>query len=143
MTQKHLAAVTDAEYRRLAAFRRELRLFLRFSEEAALAIGIPPHQHQALLAIKAHGGGGKPPITVGALAEVLQIAPHSAAGLVQRLVADRLAKKKRGQADRRQVNLSLASRGEKILEELSAAHKEELQRLAPKLQALLAQFADD
>ncbi len=44
--------VTDDEYRALARFRRALRSFLHFLEEAARASGLTPTQHQLLLAIR-------------------------------------------------------------------------------------------
>lgn len=134
--------VTGAEYRRLAAFRYTLRRFLRFSEEAAIAAGLPPHQHQALLAIKGFPADERA-MTVGELAERLQIEPHSAAGLVQRLFKEDLVQKEPGGKDRRQVQLRLSARGEQILARLSAAHREELRRLAPEWQILLDQLAGE
>ena len=46
---------------------------LHFSETAAEAAGITPQRHQALLAIK--GFPGRDHVTVGELAERLQLAP--------------------------------------------------------------------
>jgi len=119
--------VTKAEYEELAAFRYRLRLFLRFSEQAAREVGLTAQQHQALLAIM--GFPGRDEINVGELAERLQIAHHSAVGLVDRLVAQKLLLRKHGTEDARQVYLSLSARGRKILERLSVAHREELRRL--------------
>ena len=76
--------ITKSQYENLAAFRFALRKFLRFSEDAAGAAGLTPQQHQALLAIK--GFPGRDHVTVGELAERLQIKPHSAVGLIDRLV---------------------------------------------------------
>ena len=56
--RRPLISLLDDDYRALAAFRTELRRFLQFSEEAALAVGISPQQHQALLAIRGHPGPG-------------------------------------------------------------------------------------
>ena len=133
--------VTLAEYRRLADFRYALRRFLRFSEEAAIAAGIPPQQHQALLAIKGFSADAGS-ITVGELAERLQIAHHSAVGLVQRLIKEDLVQKQQGGQDRRQMQLRLSARGEEVLAQLSSVHREELRRIAPRLQTLLEQLAD-
>ena len=47
-----VTTISDAEYQALAAFRAELRRFLRFSEDAARAAGLSPQQHQLLLAIR-------------------------------------------------------------------------------------------
>ncbi len=133
-------SVTQAEYERLAAFRYALRRFLRFSEDAAITAGVPPHQHQALLAIKGFSAGDEA-MTVGELAERLQIAHHSAVGLVQRLIKEDLVEKQQGQRDRRQMQLRLSARGDEILARLSAVHREELRRIAPRLQTLLEQLA--
>ena len=49
--------LSDRDYESLAAFRRELRRFLAFSEEAARSAGLTPAHHQLLLAIRGHAGG--------------------------------------------------------------------------------------
>ena len=77
--------VTKAEYESMAAVRYALRRFLRFSEDGAKAVGLTPQQHQALLAIK--GYPARDSVTVGELAERLQVRHHSAVGLVDRLEA--------------------------------------------------------
>lgn len=127
--------VTKSEYENLAALRYALRKFLRFSEDAATAAGLTPQQHQALLAIK--GFPGRERITIGELAERLQIQPHSAVGLANRLVAEGLAGRETDAVDRRQVHLVVTHQGEKLLEQLSAAHKEQLRRAGPQIEELL------
>ncbi len=122
--------VSQAEYELLAGFRYGLRRFLRFSEEAAHAAGITPQQQQALLAVK--GFPGPDPITMGELAERLQVRPHSAVGLVDRLLGQGLLVREPDAADRRQVRLRLTRRGGRVLEKLTAAHREELRRLGPQ-----------
>jgi DNA-binding MarR family transcriptional regulator len=131
-------SVTQKEYEALAALRYALRQFLRFSEEAAVAAGLTPQQHQALLAMK--GFPGRERITIGELAERLQLRHHSAVGLANRLVAHRLAARERDERDRRQVHLVLTARGEEILERLSAAHKEQLRRVGPQISLFLQQL---
>src|SRR6266478_3935883 len=69
------ARISKAQYEMLAAFRYQLRQFLHFSEQAAQKAGLTPRQHQALLAIK--GFPNRESITIGELAEQLQIAHHS------------------------------------------------------------------
>jgi DNA-binding MarR family transcriptional regulator len=130
-------AITKEEYQALAAFRHALRKFLHFSEEAAVAAGLTPQQHQALLAVKA---SVEESLTIGELAERLQLRHHSAVGLVNRLVSQRLLKRHRSSADRRQVDLILTSTGERLLRELSASHREELRRIGPQLKVLLERF---
>lgn len=121
--------VSDREYRVLAAFRYTLRHFLRFSEQAAEAVGLTPHQHQALLAVR----GAEGPVTVGALAEQLQVRHHSAVGLVDRLVRGGLLERRPVPADRRAVRLALTARGGRLLERLTAAHRQELSRIRADL----------
>ena len=127
--------MSQEEYETLAAFRYQLRQFLRFSEEAAQSVGLTPQQHQALLTIK--GFPARDYVTIGELAEWLQIKHHSAVGLVNRLVAQDLVTRKAGIEDRRQVYITLTSQGIELLSELTAAHKEEVHRIRTTLQQLL------
>jgi DNA-binding MarR family transcriptional regulator len=127
-----------ADYRLLAEFRRHLRVFTAFSEDAARAAGLAPQQHQALLAIKGFQGGVAP--TIGELAESLSIRHHSAVGLVDRLVEARLLVRTHDSDDRRRVALVLTRQGEDMLAELSVAHRDELRRMAPMLRAVLARL---
>lgn len=120
----------------LAAFRYALRRFLHFSEAAARSAGITAQQHQALLAIK--GFPTRDTVTVGELAERLQLCHHSAVGLVDRLVLEKLVVRASSVGDRRQVLIQLTRRGEEVLEELSSAHRGELKRIGPEISQLLA-----
>jgi DNA-binding MarR family transcriptional regulator len=124
-----------ADYQRLAAFRHVLRRFLAFSEAAARQAGIPPQQHQALLAIK--GAPSTAGVTVGYLAGQLLLQPNSAAELVDRMVNCGLLARGEAPDDRRRVVLSLTPSAEKALQALSAAHIRELQDSAPVLDSLL------
>ncbi|HTL17405.1 MAG TPA: MarR family transcriptional regulator [Patescibacteria group bacterium] len=126
--------VSHAEYQALASLRYALRQFLHFSEQSAAGGGLTPQQHQALLAIK---GFRTHRMTIGELAERLQLRHHSAVGLANRLVVQGLARRERSKSDRRQVYLLLSRRGEAVLEKLSATHKEELRRIGPEIKALL------
>lgn len=127
--------ITKAHYETLAEFRYALRKFLHFSEEAAQAVGVTPQQHQAMLAIK--GFPGRDHVTIGELAERLQIKHHSAVGLVDRLVAESYVVRAPDPGDRRQVYLALTPRGEMVLEKLSATHREQLHRIGPRINRLL------
>jgi DNA-binding MarR family transcriptional regulator len=131
------------QYETLAAFRYALRKFIHFSEEAAHTAGLAPQQHQALLAIK--GFPGRETVSVGELAERLQLRHHSAVGLVDRLVAGRLVSRATSADDRRQVVVQLTCRGENVLAKLSSAHSKQLKRIGPELNLLLKQLgcADD
>ena len=133
--------LSKADYEVLASFRYALRQFLRFSEESARALGIEPQQHQALLAVK--GFPGRDRITISELAERLQIRHHSAVGMVDRLVAHGLLAREPDAGDRRQVYIMLTERGETVLEQLAAAHKQELRRLGPEIHAILDRLNDE
>lgn len=130
--------VSKVEYEMLAAFRYALRQFLHFSEQAAQTVGLTPQQHQALLAIK--GFPGRERITIGELAERLQIRPHSAVGLVNRLIVQEFVIREPASEDRRQVFVSLTPQGAALLEQLSVVHREELRRIKPQLDLLLEQL---
>jgi DNA-binding MarR family transcriptional regulator len=130
-----------SQYETLAEFRYALRKFLRFSEEAAQAAGVTPQQHQAMLVIK--GFPGRDQITIGELAERLQIKHHSTVGLADRLVLENYARRVPDEKDHRQVHLALTPRGEAVLEKLSAAHQEQLRRIGPQLSRLLACLGGD
>jgi DNA-binding MarR family transcriptional regulator len=127
--------ISKQEYELLADFRWALRQFLRFSERAARAAGITPQQHQALLAVK--GFKERDRITVGELAVRLEILPHSAVGLADRLAARGYVRRITNRADRRQVLLALTAKGEDVLERLSTAHREQLRRIGPQFNRLL------
>ncbi|MDB6032856.1 MAG: MarR family transcriptional regulator [Verrucomicrobiales bacterium] len=134
------AHLSKAEYEALASFRYALRKFLRFSEEKALAEGLPPQQHQALLAIK--GFPGRDSVTIGELAERLQTEHHSAVGLADRLAKQGYLKRVRGTGDRRQVFVELTPRGEKVLAKLSMVHEDQLKQVGPEIAKLLCHLTE-
>jgi DNA-binding MarR family transcriptional regulator len=121
-------------YAAIAAFRLELRRFLAFSEAAAGKVGLPAQQHQALLAIAGHDG----PPTVGFVAEQLLIAPQTAAELVARMVEAGLLTKVADAQDRRRAALTPTRKAEAMLQQLTAAHLEELRTLEPALTRALS-----
>lgn len=127
--------LTKGEYESLSAFRYALRCFLRFSEEAAEAVGLTPQQHQALLAIQ--GFPGRERVTNGELAERLQIRHHSVVGLVNRLEAQGLVCREQGDSDKREVYVALTEHGSALLERLTTVHQNELRHIAPQLSAAL------
>ncbi|MGE5568896.1 MAG: MarR family winged helix-turn-helix transcriptional regulator [Rhodospirillales bacterium] len=123
------------EYQQLEEFRFQIRRFLNFSETAAQAAGIEPQQHQALLVLKASGAKNQP--TIGYVARRLLLKHNSAVGLVDRLQALGLVTRQANPEDARQVLVRLTSKGERILRNLSIAHRTELEEMAPKLVAIL------
>ena len=127
--------LTLSDYQSLAEFRYQIRRFLRFSEESARQAGIEARQHQLLLAVKGLPSGEQP--RIGVLADRLQIAPHSAVELANRLARSGYVRRQRDQQDRREVTLTLTTKGEKLLHELSLAHHAELRTAGPDLMAAL------
>ena len=133
--------LSSEEYALLATFRYSLRKFLRFSEEAAQEAGLTPQQHQALLAIK--GFPEQDRVTITALAERLQAYHHSVVGLVDRLAAQGLVMRQPSQEDRRCVFVRLTAKGEKVLEDLALAHRNELRRIGPQIKELLQKLDEN
>ena len=125
--------LTQADYENLAAFRHALRRFVNFSTEAARVAGLTTKQHQALLAIKGARGA---PLTVGALADTLLVAPHTAAELVARLEAGGLVARVSDLADRRRVGLRLTEQADEALRALTVIHLREVKVLAPRLMSI-------
>ena len=128
--------LTERDYRTLTAFRHSLRVFLRFSEDAARAVGLTPAQHQLLLAVRGHGGEGAP--AIGDVAELLQLRHHSAVELVDRAVAAGLVERRDDPADARRHLLVLTPDGDAKLAELSWLHRDELRRFRDELVEHLA-----
>jgi DNA-binding MarR family transcriptional regulator len=128
------------DYRSLAELRYQIRRFLHFSEQAARKADVEPRQHQFLLALKGLPDNMRP--TIGVMANRLQIRPHSAVELVNRLSNAGLVKRRHDSEDRREVLLKLTSRGEAVLHELSLHHGAELQSAGPALMAALRAVLD-
>jgi DNA-binding MarR family transcriptional regulator len=128
------------DYESLAEFRYALRCFLRFSEDAAESAGLTLQQHQALLFII--GYPGREQVTVGELAERLQIRHHSAVGLLDRLEEQGLVERIHSSEDRRQVIISLTEKGLRLLKSLASTHREELRHLGPQLCNMLEQITN-
>lgn len=137
MAQIHL---TKAHYESLAAIRYTLRCFLSFSRDAARKAGLTAQQHQALLAVKGFPGRNFASITE--LAERLQLRHHSTVELVDRLVRQQLIRRRTSTHDRRQVELHLTPKGDRVIERLSGIHLEELRQFGPTLHELLRAIHD-
>lgn len=138
---KTRSRLAKADFELLAEFRYTLRKFLGFSEAAALRQGVTPQQYQALLAIE--GFPGRNWVTISELAEQMQTAPHSAVGLVDRMVALGLVRRTPSQEDRRRVQVSLTARGFRVLEKLYRVHRTEVASIGPRLVSLLRRAAEE
>ncbi len=115
----------------LAQFRREIRRFLQFSEQAAAAAGLQPQQHQLLLQIAGAPSGTL--VTVGYVADALGLRHHTAVELSKRCEAAGLVRRTSDPGDRRCVVLELTALGHRALRQLSDVHSQQLRELAPTL----------
>jgi len=125
---------SQANYEALAELRYQIRRFLRFSEQAAREVNLEPRQHQLMLALKGLPRGRRP--RIAELAERLQIEHHSTVELVKRLAKRGYIRRQAGE-DRREVLLTVAPKGEKVLRQLSLHHQDELRTRGPALIAAL------
>lgn len=131
--------LTLAEYRMLARFRHALRVFLRFSEDAARRAGLTPAQHQLLLAIKGWDGPAPGP-SLTELADVLQLQLHSVTELAARAEATGLVARREDPADGRRRLLVLSPGGEAHLAALSVLHRDELRRFRAEMHDVLREL---
>jgi DNA-binding MarR family transcriptional regulator len=129
------------KYIALACFRYAMRKFLRFSKEfLAAKAELTPEQYEALLAIKAFGSSDG--LLVGHLSERLQVKPHTAVALTDKLVKRKLATKVRAAADRRQVYVKLTETGANLLATVAKAHFEAMRVHAPEMMEALKELQD-
>ena len=133
-------SLAKGDFETLAEFRYLMRQFGAFSAGAARQAGLTAQQHQVLLAVK--GFPGREQVTIGELAERLNLRHHSVVGLVDRLMRRGLMARRADEADRRKVRIALTAEAEGLLLGLTLAHRDELRRLAPLLQALLRKLEE-
>ena len=123
--------LSDRDYRTLATFRRALRAFLSFSEDAARQAGLTPAQHQLLLAVRGHPAAAGP--TIGDLADALRLRHHSAVELVDRAEQAELVTRCDDPDDGRRQRVRLTAQGCDRLASLSGEHREELRRFRAEM----------
>ncbi len=121
MTKK---AMSKREFEALSHFRYQLRRFLRFSESATRRRGVTHLQYLLLLHLK--GYPGREWATVGELAERLQAHHHGVVALVSRCEKLELVRREPGRHDRREVEVHLTPKGEKLVDGLARLHRDEL-----------------
>lgn len=127
--------LTNRDYEALARFRHALRVFERFSEEAARGCGITPAHHQLMLAIRGHASGSAP--IIADLAEALQIRHHSVVGLIDRAEAAGLVERETDPDDQRRQRIALTAEGGEVLARMSEVHRDELRQMRSELVDLL------
>ena len=137
-TVRDVRQLTREDYENLLAFRASLRRFQHWSETKAREAGLTPAQHQLLLAIKGHRGVQGP--AVGDLAGYLLLRHHSTVELVNRAEAAGLVERAGDDIDSRVTRVRLTAEGEQRLSQLTPAHLDELENLAPVLDQLVAQW---
>ena len=97
-------------------------LFLLASQASAAARPrVSSSQLQALLALEHHGA-----LNLTGLADVLRVIPSSATRLCDRLVAAGLITRSTGEADRREVVLTLTGSGSRLVRHVRALRREAL-----------------
>jgi DNA-binding MarR family transcriptional regulator len=121
----------EQDYRDQADFRCALRQFLRFAEEQAREAGITPQQHVLLVIVRGHKT--YPVVTIGEIAESLQVRQSSASLLVDRCVKRGLLRREEDTADRRRAIVSLTPEGQEILDVIMAANRKQLGSLQDQL----------
>jgi DNA-binding MarR family transcriptional regulator len=109
-------AVTEAL---LFASRALLAVAARSIAESSEDVTLP--QYRALFVLQSRG-----PQTVGALAESLSVHPSTATRLCDRLVAKHLVLRKPMPENRREVSISLAARGRRLVDEVTARRRQEI-----------------
>lgn len=122
------APLEQGDFEALSEFRYQMRRFLKFSEDAAQSVGLTPLQYLALLHIK--GYPGQDSVTVGQLAERLQMKHHGAVALVSRCEQAGLVSRTQGREDRRQVMVGLTALGESQVRHVAELHRNELKSLS-------------
>ena len=126
--------LSQYDYEHLLAFRTSLRKFLSWSETRAREAGLTPAQYQLLVAVKGHGS----PPAIGDLAGYLLLRHHSTVELIDRAEDAGLVRRSGDNEDGRVIRIMLTELGEDKLRHLAPAHLDELSRLAPVLDELVA-----
>ena len=106
----HVPGPDNEELVRAAAFRSELRRFLRRSEALAADVGLTPQRYDLLLQLKAAPGGQS---TVTELGKRLHLRQTAVTELVKRAEEAGLVQRRRSDTDRRVYLLELTEDGDR------------------------------
>jgi DNA-binding MarR family transcriptional regulator len=116
-------AVTEAL---LIASRALIGVATRSIAESADDVTLP--QYRALFVLATRG-----PQTVGSLADSLSVHPSTATRLCDRLVAKRLVLRKPTPESRREVSVSLAARGRRLVDEVTARRRDDIAAIVRRM----------
>ena len=122
-TSRGADAVTEAL---LSASRVLVAVAARSIAESADDVTLP--QYRALFVLSSRG-----PQTVGSLAVSLSVHPSTATRLCDRLVAKRLVIRKPTPDNRREVSVSLAARGRRLVDEVTARRREDIAAIVQRM----------
>jgi DNA-binding MarR family transcriptional regulator len=127
----------DAELARAAAFRTELRRFLRRTEAVAARAGLTPQRYDLLLMIRS-GVSGE--VRVTELCELLQLQQTAVTELVKRTEAAGLIERRQSSEDGRVWLLHLTAEGERRLIQTFKALREDRDAIAAVFRRVDARF---
>ena len=119
--------MSKREFETLSNFRYQLRRFIHWSEELTRRAGVTNLQY--LLMLHVRGFAGREWATITELAERLQAKHHGVVALVTRCEKLGFVERRPGRSDGREVEIHLTDKGERMIERLARAHREELLRL--------------
>ena len=124
-------AMRKGDFEALADFRYQIRRYLRFSETISQQHGITVLQYLLLLQVK--GYPGREWATIAELAERLQAHHHGVVTLVTRCEEAGLVERRKGEGDKRVVQVFLRPKGEELVARLALLHREQLLNLGDEL----------
>ncbi len=127
---------TESNYRSLAEFRYQIRLFMADSDETARSAGLEPEQFQLLLAVRGMPQGSS--ATIQRLASRLLVRHNTAVERIDRLARMGLLRRSHSSKDHRVVFVELSARGKRIVEKLAHKRVQDLRRYGHELIAALA-----
>ncbi len=122
--------LNKAEFTTLSDFRHQLRSFVRFSEDITDRFGVTNLQYLLLLHVK--GYKDREWATVGELAERLQTHHNGVVSLTSRCEKLGLIYRQRGTSDKREVQIYLTPKGNKLVTKIAGLHHDELLSLQGK-----------
>ncbi len=130
----------DEEFRRAAAFRSELRRFLRRTEVVTAEAGLTPQRYDVLLMVKSADPAVG--IRVTELCALLQLGQTAVTELVKRMEGAGLLERRGSSEDRRVTLLGLTEQGEARLVAVFQALQQDRAALAEVFAQLDALFRD-